>query len=150
MNTSVHFSNKTNLLETPQEFFDIYDDIFSFTLDVCATLKNAKCDKFYTIKDNGLSKRWIGSCWMNPPYGREIIKWMKKAYKSSLNDATVVCLIPARTDTLWWHEYAMKGEIEFIRGRLKFGGHKNYAPFPSVIVVFKPKRKRKKNSLRSL
>ena len=73
---------------------------------------------------------------MNPPYGREIIKWMKKAYESSLNGATVVCLVPARTDTTWWHEYAMKGTIEFIRGRLKFGNSKNSAPFPSAIVVF--------------
>ena len=73
---------------------------------------------------------------MNPPYGREIGKWMQKAYESSLQGATVVCLIPARTDTAWWHDYAMKGQIEFLRGRLKFGGHKNSAPFPSAIVVF--------------
>ena len=74
---------------------------------------------------------------MNPPYGRTIKNWMKKAYESSLNGATVVCLVPARTDTTWWHDYAMKGEIEFIKGRLKFGGSKNSAPFPSAVVVFK-------------
>ena len=73
---------------------------------------------------------------MNPPYGREIGKWMKKAYESSLHGATVVCLVPARTDTAWWHDYAMKGNIEFIRGRLKFGSSKNSAPFPSAVVVF--------------
>ena len=73
---------------------------------------------------------------MNPPYGREIGAWMKKAYESSLQGAMVVCLVPARTDTKWWHDYAIKGEIEFIRGRLKFGKSKNSAPFPSAVVVF--------------
>ena len=73
---------------------------------------------------------------MNPPYGREIGKWMRKAYESSLYGATVVCLVPARTDTAWWHDYAMKGEVEFVRGRLKFGGSKASAPFPSAIVTF--------------
>ena len=73
---------------------------------------------------------------MNPPYGREIGKWLKKAYESSINGAIVVCLIPARTDTAWWHDYVMKGKIRFIRGRLKFGGSKNSAPFPSAIVIF--------------
>ena len=76
---------------------------------------------------------------MNPPYGRTIKQWMKKAYESSLTGATVVCLVPARTDTKWWHDYAMKGDIEFIKGRLKFGGSKNSAPFPSAVVVFNPK-----------
>jgi hypothetical protein len=73
---------------------------------------------------------------MNPPYGRDIGKWMKKASES---DATVVCLVPARTDTKWWHDYAMKGEITFIRGRLKFGNAVNSAPFPSAVVVFRGK-----------
>jgi hypothetical protein len=86
---------------------------------------------------DGLQQKWKGVCWMNPPYGKEIKKWMKKAYESSLEGATVVCLVPSRTDTKWWHEYAMKGEIEFIKGRLKFGGSKNSAPFPSAVVVFK-------------
>jgi site-specific DNA-methyltransferase (adenine-specific) len=77
---------------------------------------------------------------MNPPYGKEIGKWMKKAYESAVNGALVVCLVPARTDTKWWHDYAMKGEITFIRGRLKFDRHKNSAPFPSAIVVFRPSK----------
>jgi hypothetical protein len=77
---------------------------------------------------------------MNPPYGREIKKWVKKAYESSLLGATVVCLVPSRTDTSWWHEYCVKGEIEFIRGRLKFGGSKSPAPFPSAVVIFKPEK----------
>ena len=85
----------------------------------------------------GYRTEWRGVCWMNPPYGRTIGNWMKKAYESSLEGATVVCLVPARTDTGWWHNYAMKGDIEFIKGRLKFGGSKNSAPFPSAVVVFK-------------
>lgn len=135
---SVHFSSKTDLWSTPQEFFDKYNAIYKFDTDVCASKENAKCVKFYTKEDDGLSKEWSGMCWMNPPYGRTIKQWMEKAYKSSLNGATVVCLVPSRTDTAWWHDYAVKGQIEFIRGRLKFGGNKNSAPFPSAVVVFKP------------
>lgn len=135
---NIHFSSKTDLWSTPQEFFDKYNQLYDFEIDVCASKENAKCTKFYTKEDDGLSKEWTGKCWMNPPYGRTIKQWMKKAYESSLNGATVVCLVPARTDTAWWHDYAVKGQIEFIRGRLKFGGNKNSAPFPSAVVVFKP------------
>ena len=134
---SVHFSSKTDLWYTPQDFFKKYDDVYKFETDVCATDDNTKCAKYYTEEMDGLSQEWRGVCWMNPPYGRTISKWMKKAYESSLSGATVVCLVPARTDTNWWHDYAMKGDIEFIRGRLKFGGSKNSAPFPSAVVVFK-------------
>ena len=134
---SVHFSSKTDLWYTPQDFFKKYDDVYKFETDVCATDDNAKCAKYYTEEMDGLSQEWRGICWMNPPYGRTIGKWMKKAYESSLEGATVVCLVPARTDTNWWHDYAMKGDIEFIKGRLKFGGSKNSAPFPSAVVVFK-------------
>lgn len=137
---SVHFSSKTDLWATPIEFYRKYDEKFNFALDVCATDENAKCDNYFTEKIDGLTQDWTGhgNVWMNPPYGREIIHWMKKAYESSLEGATVVCLVPARTDTKWWHEYAMKGDIEFIRGRLKFGNAKNSAPFPSAVVVFYP------------
>lgn len=134
---SVHFSSKTDLWATPQKFFDKYDAVHNFTLDVCASKDNAKCADYYDIEANGLSQSWHGVCWMNPPYGRDIGKWMKKAYESSLQGATVVCLVPSRTDTKWWHDYAMQGQIEFIKGRLKFGDAKNSAPFPSAIVVFK-------------
>ena len=89
------------------------------------------------LKNKSLKQEWFGVCWMNPPYGRDIKHWVKKAYESSLTGTTVVCLLPARTDTAWWHDYCMKGNIEFIRGRLKFGNSKNSAPFPSAIVVFK-------------
>lgn len=136
-NMNVHFSSATEMWATPQEFFDKYNELYKFETDVCASPENAKCGKFFTEEDNGLEQDWEGSCWMNPPYGRTIKSWMKKAYESSLNGATVVCLVPSRTDTVWWHDYAVKGDIEFIKGRLKFGGHKNPAPFPSAVVVFK-------------
>ena len=133
---SVHFSSKTDLWATPQPFFDRLDARYHFTLDVCATADNAKCTQFYTEDDNALRLPWHGVCWMNPPYGRTIGLWMCKAFDSFNEGATVVCLVPARTDTNWWHDYAMKGRIEFIKGRLKFGGHKNSAPFPSAVVAF--------------
>jgi phage N-6-adenine-methyltransferase len=137
-NLSVHFKSDSTEWETPQATFDEWNARFHFTLDVCATTENAKCAKFFTIADDGLRQQWIGACWMNPPYGRVISKWMKKAWESSLKGATVVCLVPARTDTRWWHEYAVKGKIHFIRGRLRFGWHRNSAPFPSAVVVFAP------------
>ena len=133
---SVHFSSKTDQWETPQDLFDELNEKYQFDIDVCALPENAKCDKYFSPEDNGLSKMWSGTCWMNPPYGREIGKWMLKAFHEGCNGSTVVCLVPARTDTAWWHDFAMKGEITFLRGRLKFGGHKNSAPFPSAIVVF--------------
>jgi phage N-6-adenine-methyltransferase len=136
MNIDLMFSSVTDLWSTPQDLFDKLYAKYNFTCDVCATPENAKCANYFTIDQDGLKQNWGGCCWMNPPYGREIGKWMKKAYESSLVGATVVCLVPARTDTAWWHDYAMKGEIEFLRGRLKFGGHKNSAPFPSAIVIF--------------
>ena len=87
--------------------------------------------------DNALTQEWNGTCWMNPPYGREISKWVEKAYESALNGATVVCLLPSRTDTKWFHEYCLKSmNIRFIKGRLKFGGSKSNAPFPSMVVIF--------------
>jgi len=136
MITSGLMSSTTGVWETPQDLFDRLNEYWQFDIDVCALPENAKCKKYFTPEVDGLSQEWRGTCWMNPPYGREIGKWMKKAYESSKNGATVVCLVPARTDTAWWHDYAMKGEIEFIRGRLKFGNSKNSAPFPSAIVVF--------------
>jgi len=133
----VPFSSKTDLWETPQDTFDALAAEFGpFDLDVCATSENAKCARYYTRDDDGLTQPWDGVCWMNPPYGREIKAWMRKAYEASQNGATVVCLVPARTDTAWWHDYAMKGQIRFLRGRLKFGGAAKCAPFPSAVVVF--------------
>ena len=129
-------TSNTDLWETPQDFFDRLDEEFNFDLDVCANVENAKCEKYFTEEMDGLQQEWKGVCWMNPPYGRQIGKWMKKAYESSLNGATVVCLVPARTDTRWWHDYCMKGEIRFVKGRLKFGDSVNSAPFPSAVIIF--------------
>ena len=134
------FSSNTDNHYTPQETFDQLSNKYGpFDVDVCADAENKKVEKYYDKQADGLSKDWTGKVWMNPPYGREIGKWMKKAYESALNNkALVCCLVPARTDTAWWHDYAQKGEVTFLRGRLKFGGAKNSAPFPSAVVVFKP------------
>jgi phage N-6-adenine-methyltransferase len=133
---SVHFSSKTDLWATPQKFFDALP--FVFDLDVCALPENAKCDRYFTPEVDGLAQEWTGVCWMNPPYGRTIGKWVKKALESSRATAdVVVCLLPARTDTKWFHDYCLQGEIQFIKGRLKFGGAKNSAPFPSMLVIFR-------------
>lgn len=137
MDRAVWASSATDLWATPQDFFDKLDDEFGFTLDVCASPENAKCDRYFTKADDGLTQEWTGVCWMNPPYGREIGHWMRKALESSATGATVVCLVPARTDTAWWHDCAMRGEVRFIRGRLKFGGHTNSAPFPCAVVIFR-------------
>jgi phage N-6-adenine-methyltransferase len=134
------FSSQSPNWETPPALFRMLDAEFGFELDVCATARNAKCAKFFSPEDDALKQEWRGVCWMNPPYGRDIGAWMAKAYCSSLQGATVVCLVPARTDTQWWHEFAMRGEIRFLQGRLKFENAPTSAPFPSAIVVFRPKR----------
>ena len=137
--SSALFSSKSDNWPTPMEFFQKYDKLYNFTLDVCASNDNHKCARYFTVAENGLEQDWgTEVCWMNPPYGRPIINWMKKAYEASLAGATVVCLVPSRTDTKWWHEYAMRGDIKFVRGRLHFGSAKNCAPFPSTVVVFRP------------
>ena len=137
MNTEVMFSSKTDMWATPQEFFDKLNNEFHFTLDVCATPENAKCDKFYTEQDDGLSKPWNGTVWCNPPYCRQTGKLVKKAYEEGKNGTTVVMLLPCRPDVSWFHDYILGiAEIRFVRGRLKFGGSKNSAPFPSMVVVF--------------
>ena len=137
---NVHFSSATDLHATPQDFFDRLDAEFGFDLDVCASPENAKCTIYFTKEDDGLSRDWTGVVWMNPPYGREIGRWLRKANESVKdNGATVVCLVPARTDTNWWHEYVIKHEVRFVRGRLKFGNAKNSAPFPSAVVIMRPR-----------
>lgn len=133
-------SSSTDQWGTPQELFDELNAKYKFTLDVCASDWNHKCERYFDEAINGLEQDWSNEvCWMNPPYGREISKWMAKAFESSRGGATVVCLVPARTDTRWWHDYAMRGQIEFLRGRLKFEsptGTKDAAPFPSAIVLY--------------
>jgi phage N-6-adenine-methyltransferase len=125
---------------TPQWLFNALNKEFGFTVDVCSTHENAKCAKHYTQEDSGLLKSWANEvCWMNPPYGDAIKEWMAKAHGAAAHEgATCVCLVPARTDTEWWHRYAMKHEVRFLRGRLKFGDGENSAPFPSAIVVMRP------------
>lgn len=136
---AVHFSSERMDWATPQLFFERLDKEFNFTLDVCATDHSAKCRRYFTPETDGLSQTWDGVCWMNPPYGTEIADWMRKAYEESRRGATVVCLVPSRTDTNWWHEWAMKAEeIRFVRGRLKFEGAETSAPFPSAVVVLRP------------
>lgn len=150
-NRDVMFSSATEEWETPQEVFDYLDSDFHFTLDPCATSDNAKCERFYTREDDGLKQNWGGeTVFVNPPFSikvtrpdgttyrkRVIQKWVRKAYLESLRpNTTVVMLIPARTDTAWFHDYCARGKIWFIRGRLKFGGATTGAPFPSMIVIF--------------
>ena len=136
--SSVHFSSQSCEWATPLDFFQALDREFGFDLDVCATPSNAKCKRYYTRHEDGLVQPWFGTCWCNPPYGREISLWVEKAMRSAKEGrATVVCLVPARTDTKWWHDYVSQAaEVRFVKGRLKFGGHKNSAPFPSAVVVF--------------
>ena len=116
---------------------------FHFELDVCASSKIHKCDKFFSKSDDGLKQDWDKVCWMNPPYGREISDWMKKARVESENGSTIVCLVPARTDTEWWWENCIQGEIRFIRGRLQWPGSDTAAPFPSAVIILGPKIKSK-------
>ncbi len=141
---SACFSRKSDEWETPQDLFDQLDKEFHFTFDAAATKENTKCGGSYGDMIGGsLSLDWKyhsqgGAIWLNPPYSK-IGPFIKKAYEESLNGATVVCLIPARTDTRYWHDYVMRSrEVRLIKGRLKFGGSKNSAPFPSAIVVFYP------------
>ena len=141
MNTEAMFSSKTDMWATPQSFFDKLDAEYHFELDACATPDNAKCKRYFTPEVDGLSQDWgvWQSVWCNPPYGKEIGKWVRKAAESG---TLVVMLLPARTDTAWFHEYICgKAEIRFVRGRLKFGGGKNSAPFPSMVVIYQRKQK---------
>lgn len=140
MNAEVMFSSVKDDWETPQDFFDELDREFNFDLDPAADDRNHKCDCYFTKEQNGLSHTWEGrTVFVNPPYGRAINKWVQKAYEESKKpNTTVVMLIPARTDTAYFHDYIYgKAEIRFIRGRLKFGNSKHAAPFPSMVVVMK-------------
>ena len=132
------FSSTTDLWATPQDFFDELNEEFEFTLDPCATPDNAKCAKFFTKEQDGLKQDWTGErVFCNPPYGRAIGAWVKKCHDEAQKGTLVVMLIPARTDTSYFHDYIYhKAEIRFIRGRLKFGGASQGAPFPSMVVIY--------------
>jgi phage N-6-adenine-methyltransferase len=136
---SVHFRSDSHLWSTLQALFDELNDEFHFTVDVCALPSNAKCADYFTPAQDGLQQVWTGTCWCNPPYGTVIGQWVQKAYESAQSGATVVCLLPARCDTRWWHDYVLpSAEVRYLKGRLKFGGTSNSAPFPSVVVIFRP------------
>lgn len=140
MNKELMFSSKTDLWETPQEFFDALDSEFHFDLDVCVLPENAKCPRYYTPEEDGLSQPWNGVCWCNPPYGRGVGEWVRRALFAATEGNMVVMLLPARTDTRWFHDYIYgrdNVEIRFLHGRLKFGDCKNNAPFPSMVVIFR-------------
>ena len=131
------FNSQGTTRVTPNSIFDPLDEEFGFTLDVAADKFNSKCEKFFTESDNSLVQDWSNDvCWMNPPFGRQIKLFVEKAYKESRKGAIVVCLLPVRSNTGWWHDYCMKGEIRFIRGRPKFEGYKYGLPWPLAIVVF--------------
>lgn len=137
------FSSKTDLWSTPQEFFNELNAEFGFTLDACALPENAKCERYFTPEEDGLLQTWEGNVCCNPPYGRGIGAWVMRGFMAaqSGNANVVVMLLPARTDTKWFHEYIYgKSEIRFIKGRLKFGGSKNSAPFPSMVVIYRKER----------
>ena len=128
------FASENNEYETPDELFERINNIFHFTRDVCASAKNTKCKTFWSEQDSCLNKKWDGVNWMNPPF-KGMKQFVKKAYEERLNAITVI-LIPARTNTQWWHTYCMKGEIYFICGRPKFKGCKHGLPQPLALVVF--------------
>jgi phage N-6-adenine-methyltransferase len=135
------YASSTPEWSTPQDLFDRLDAEFHFTLDACATVRNHKCERYFIEAEDGLSQPWGGhTVWVNPPYGSGIGDWVKKGYSEScVSGSLVVMLLPARTDTAWWHEYVMGAyELRLIRGRLKFEGAPSSAPFPSAVVVFKP------------
>lgn len=135
--STVHYSSASDNWATPQYFFDALDAEFKFTLDACADAENHKCARYFSAADDGLSQQWApATVWLNPPYGRAIGRWVQKAFDEWTAGATVVCLVPARTDTRWWHDYAMSAQIRFVRGRLKFGGCASNAPFPNAVLIF--------------
>lgn len=138
-NPELRFKSATNEWPTPQNLFDAVNREFCFTLDVCSTLENTKCDVFFTKKDNGLIQDWRGhTCWMNPPYGAQLAKWIKKAHDESKLGALVVGLVPVRSNTVYWHKYVCGYEIRFVRGYPAFGNAKQGLKAPLALVVWTP------------
>jgi phage N-6-adenine-methyltransferase len=161
MNNALMFSKASDEWSTPQDFWEALNAEFHFDMDVAATSENTKCELLITQEDDALSMDWGGVCWLNPPYSK-CREFIAKAAEQAKKGCTVVCLVPSRTDTRWWHEHvwdrnkhmAQPGvEIRFVKGRLKFGTQagpirtslrtkggpvNNSAPFPSVVLVFRP------------
>ena len=132
------FNAKSIEYETPDYIFKPLNEEFNFTLDVAATPENTKCNKYFTMKDDGLNKKWFGVCWMNPPFGRIMQKWVRKAHYEYKAGITVVALLPARTNTKWWHECIQDiAEVRFLRGEVKFKGFKRGLWMPMCIVIWK-------------
>lgn len=137
------FTSDADDWTTPDDFYAVLDREFSFTLDPCAYPHTAKCARFFTKEDDGLRQEWRGSVFVNPPYGRVIGAWVRKAYEAAQTTAdVVVMLIPARTCSRYWHDYCMKAaEIRFVKGRLRFGcqqsAKQDNAPFPNAVIVFR-------------
>ena len=135
---SQKFATNTNEWATPNSLFEPLHQEFNFTCDVAASHENAKCPIFFDKQTNALTQHWSGTCWMNPPYGENLKKFIIKAFEEAQKgNATTVCLIPARTNTDWFHQYCLKGEIRFIKGRPKFNNAKHGLPQPLAIVVFR-------------
>lgn len=134
------FSSNKDDWRTPKWLFNALHNHFKFDLDVCSDEKNALSPKYYTKENSCLNKNWETCNFMNPPYGREISKFVEKAYDEwRNNNCTIVALLPARTDTKWFHHYIYQiADITFIKGRLKFEGGEKLAPapFPSMIVIW--------------
>ena len=146
MNNEVMFSTDTEHWSTPISLFEELNSEFDFTLDACADTTNYKVKKYFNKKQNGLHQSWQNNVvWVNPPYGTGISAWIEKAYNECSDECTVVMLLPARTDTKWFHTFIYTNpdcEIKFLKGRLKFSNSKTSAPFPSMVVVFKKKNGR--------
>jgi phage N-6-adenine-methyltransferase len=137
---SVHFRSEKQTWGTPQEVFDAWDARFHFTVDVCALPENAKCVRYFTPDQDGLQQDWGGEvCWCNPPYGKAIAAWVRKAYEASKAGALVVCLLPSRTGPAWWQTYVLPyAEIHYLPKRLRFVGARKNAPFDSAVAIFRP------------
>jgi phage N-6-adenine-methyltransferase len=137
------YSSRSEEWPTPQTFFDALNAEFDFTLDPCATHKNAKTPLFFTRKQNGLLQNWgTHRVFCNPPYGKNMREWAHKCWEASQGGAIVVLLAHARTDTRWFHESVYgKAAIRFVKGRLKFGDGNQSAPFPSLLAIYRPPTK---------
>jgi len=132
------FKSKSTEYETPNEIFDPLKKEFDLKVDVCATKENTKCNIYFTKQEDAFTREWhkYGNCWMNPPWGKDLKKWVKKAFEESQKGITVVCLLPVRSNTNWWHDYCMKGEIRFLKGEIKFCGMDRGLWLPCSIVIF--------------
>lgn len=133
-----YFKSNSEEYETPPEIFEPLQKEFDLQLDVCATKENTKCDLFFTKEEDGLTKEWDRSFWMNPPFGRNLKKWVQKAYEESQKGVIGVLLLPVRSNTIWWHKYIIdtKAEVRFLKGEIKFVGYERGLWLPFAIIIF--------------